>query len=82
MAWYYNVNDDMDKKAAKLFKQLSDDNKDYLEKAYEDAKKSGKPLSTEEINSFLEIKEARRQIAHADEQWEKGNGPSKTLIQI
>jgi hypothetical protein len=62
----------MDKKAAKLFKQLSDDNKDYLEKAYEDAKKSGKPLSTEEINSFLEIKEARRQIAHADEQWEKG----------
>ena len=72
MALYYNVNDDMDKKAAKLFKQLSDDNKDYLEKAYEDAKKSGKPLSTEEINSFLEIKEARRQIAHADEQWEKG----------
>ena len=72
MAFYYNVNDDMDKKAAKLFKQLSDDNKDYLEKAYEDAKKSGKPLSTEEINSFLEIKDARRQIAHADEQWEKG----------
>ena len=53
MAWYYNVNDDMDKEAEKLFNQLSDDNKDYLEKAYEDAKKSGKPLSTEEINTNL-----------------------------
>jgi len=72
MAWYYNVNDDMDKKTSKRFDDLSDKNKDILEKEFEAREDSGNPLSKREIKDFISIKEERKQVDFLSDMWNQG----------
>ena len=77
--WSYGVNNDMDKETEKKFNKLSDADKDALETEFRAREDKGTQLSTKEINSFIDIKDRRKQLGTMKENWaaEKYYGQKK-----
>ena len=70
MGYYrYKVDNDMDKETEKKFDKLSDYDKDALETEFRAREDKGTQLSTKEINSFIDIKDRRKQLGTMKENW-------------
>ena len=77
MAVWYNVNNDMKSGIKYKFNQLDTEDKDYIEDEYNTRKDSDNPMTAEEINSAVLIKNSKSIIKDRKAEWEKGKSPNQ-----